>query len=69
MSNENLKIAAHLFLEAIPAFESYELLTQDKLIFYTIITSVFALERRELQEKVVRSKEIRNRVSNFSFYY
>lgn len=63
MAIRDMKGAATLFLESVPTFGSYELLTYDKLIFYTVITSVFALDRPDLRLKVIRSNEIQERVS------
>lgn len=41
MSVRDLKGAAALFLEAVPTFGSYELMTYEKLIFYTVISVVY----------------------------
>jgi hypothetical protein len=41
MAIRDMKGAAALFLETVPTFGSYELMTYDKLIFYTVITAVF----------------------------
>jgi len=63
MAIRDMKGAATLFLETVPTFGSYELLTYDKLIFYTVITSVFALDRPDLRLKVIRSNEIQERLN------
>ena len=60
--------AAALFLEAVPTFGSYELMSYDKLILYTVITSVFAMDRPDLRLKVIRSNEIQERVSHFECF-
>jgi 26S proteasome regulatory subunit N7 len=62
MATRDMKGAAALFLEAVPTFGSYELMSYDKLILYTVITSVFALDRPDLRLKVIRSNEIQERV-------
>lgn len=41
MSVRDLKGAAALFLEAVPTFGSYELMTYEQLIFYTVISAVY----------------------------
>lgn len=66
MAIRDMKGAATLFLETVPTFGSYELLSYDKLVFYTVITSVFALDRPDLRLKVIRSNEIQERVSPLS---
>jgi 26S proteasome regulatory subunit N7 len=43
MSIRDLKGAATLFLEAVPTFGSYELISYEDLIFYTVIVCVFGL--------------------------
>lgn len=38
-----MKGAAALFLEAVPTFGSYELMSYENLIFYTVICAVYGL--------------------------
>ena len=40
MAIRDMKGAAALFLETVPTFGSYELMSYDQLIFYAVITSV-----------------------------
>ncbi|CAG9539594.1 unnamed protein product [Cercopithifilaria johnstoni] len=63
MSVRDLKGAAALFLEAVPTFGSYELMTYEQLIFYTIISAVYALERPDLRTKVIRCNEIQEQLT------
>lgn len=67
MATRDMKGAATLFLEAVPTFGSYELMSYDKLILYTVITSVFALDRPDLRLKVIRSNEVQERVSYLKY--
>lgn len=41
MAIRDMKGAAELFLEAVPTFGAYELMTYEDLIFYTVISCVF----------------------------
>ncbi|KAI6189195.1 26S proteasome non-ATPase regulatory subunit 6 [Aphelenchoides besseyi] len=63
MAIRDMKGAASLFLETVPTFGSYELMSYDQLIFYTIVTSVLALDRPDLRVKVMRSNEIQERLN------
>jgi len=50
--------AAKLFLETISTFTSYELMTYEQFVKYTVYASVIALERGVLHDKVVKGSEI-----------
>uniref|UniRef100_A0A1I7YHT8 26S proteasome non-ATPase regulatory subunit 6 n=1 Tax=Steinernema glaseri TaxID=37863 RepID=A0A1I7YHT8_9BILA len=63
MSIRDMKGAAHLFLEAVPTFGSYELMSYEDLIFYTVVTSVLALERPDLRTKAIRCNEIQEQLT------
>jgi len=63
MAIRDMKSAAELFLETVPTFGSYELISYDKLIFYTVITSIYALDRPDLQSKVISSSEIQEKLN------
>lgn len=41
MSIRDMKGAAELFLEAVPTFGSYELISYEQLVFYTVICAVY----------------------------
>ncbi|VDM70672.1 unnamed protein product [Strongylus vulgaris] len=41
MSVRDFAGAATLYLEAVPTFGSYELMTYENLVFYTVVTSLF----------------------------
>lgn len=43
MSVRDFSGAADLFLEAVPTFGSYELMTYENLVFYTVVTSLFGM--------------------------
>ncbi|TKR61871.1 hypothetical protein L596_028924 [Steinernema carpocapsae] len=63
MSIRDMKGAAQLFLEAVPTFGSYELMSYEDLVFYTVITCVQALERPDLRTKVVRCNEVQEQLT------
>jgi len=63
MAIRDMKSAAELFLETVPTFGSYELISYDKLIFYTVITSIYALDRPDLKSKVILSNEIQEKLN------
>ncbi|KAM4107536.1 hypothetical protein ACB094_04G153100 [Castanea mollissima] len=58
MSTQNFKKAAGLFLDCISTFTIYELFPYDTFIFYTVLTSIIALDRVSLKQKLaLRSKK------------
>ena len=63
MSIRDFSGAAALFLEAVPTFGSYELLSYEQLVFYTITTCVLALERPDLRSKVIKSNEVQEQLT------
>jgi len=58
LTTRDFKTAAHNFLESISTFTSYELMTYQKLVEYTILTSIISLKRAELGTKVIKGSEI-----------
>jgi len=50
--------AAKLFLETVSTFTSYELMSYEQFVKYTVYSSVIALERGKLHDKVVKGSEI-----------
>ncbi|THU49738.1 hypothetical protein C4D60_Mb06t12700 [Musa balbisiana] len=58
MATRNFKKAANLFLDSISTFTTYELLSYDTFIFYTVLTSIISLDRVSLKQKVVDAPEI-----------
>eukprot|EP00218_Dolichomastix_sp_CCMP3274_P007920 CAMPEP_0170142468 /NCGR_PEP_ID=MMETSP0033_2-20121228/7647_1 /TAXON_ID=195969 /ORGANISM="Dolichomastix tenuilepis, Strain CCMP3274" /LENGTH=415 /DNA_ID=CAMNT_0010378797 /DNA_START=56 /DNA_END=1304 /DNA_ORIENTATION=+ len=58
MSNRDFSGAAKLFLESLSTFTSYELCSYSTFIFYTVITSIVALDRVTLKAKVVDAPEV-----------
>ncbi|KAK6055113.1 26S proteasome non-ATPase regulatory subunit 6 family protein [Cooperia oncophora] len=63
MSVRDFAGAADLFLEAVPTFGSYELMTYENLVFYTVVTSLFALDRPDLRAKVMKCNEIQEQLT------
>ncbi|XP_046840064.1 26S proteasome non-ATPase regulatory subunit 6-like [Xenia sp. Carnegie-2017] len=58
MSIRDFKKAADNFLESISTFTSYELMDYQVFVSYTVLTSMIALKRTDLREKVVNGSEI-----------
>jgi len=58
MSIRNFKEAANLFLDTVATFTSYELMSYQTFVTYTVYSSILALSRPKLREKVVRGAEI-----------
>eukprot|EP00743_Colponemidia_sp_Colp-15_P001338 GILK01001465.1.p1 GENE.GILK01001465.1~~GILK01001465.1.p1 ORF type:complete len:420 (+),score=83.23 GILK01001465.1:82-1260(+) len=54
----NFVEAAKLFLDSIATFTSYELCSYNQFIFYTVLTSMVALDRVTIRQKVVHAPEI-----------
>lgn len=52
LSIRDFKNAAENFLESISTFTSYELMDYKVFVTYTVLTSMIALRRTELREKV-----------------
>ncbi|CAL1397874.1 unnamed protein product [Linum trigynum] len=53
MSTRNFEKAANLFLDSVSTLTSYEILPYDTFIFYNVVTSIIALDRVSLKQKVV----------------
>lgn len=43
MAVRDFKAASALFLEAVPTFGSYELISYEQLVFYTVITCMLGM--------------------------
>ena len=52
MATRNFKKATSLFLDSISTFTTYELVSYDTFIFYTVLTSIISLDRVSLKQKV-----------------
>jgi len=60
----DFKTAADLFLDAVSTFTSYELMTYEELVFYTVVAAMLALERNDLRDKVVKGADIQEQLFN-----
>ncbi|KAI3383758.1 hypothetical protein SNEBB_002918 [Seison nebaliae] len=58
MSVRDFKTAAVNFLATIATFTSYELMTYEEFVKYSILCSILALERPEFRKKVLKCSEI-----------
>lgn len=54
----DFKTAAQRFLETVATFTSYELMEYNTFVIYTIFTTVLALSRTQLRDKVCKGAEI-----------
>lgn len=63
MAVRDINEAAQLFLQVVPTFGAYELMTYEDLIFYTVVTTVYALDRPDLKENVVNCNEIQQQLN------
>ena len=52
MSIRDFKQAATLFLDTVATFTSYELMDYQTFVTYTVLSSIIAMERPKLREKV-----------------
>jgi len=58
MSVRDFKEAANNFLDTVSTFTSYELMDYHTFIKYTIISSMMALDRKDLTKKIVEGADI-----------
>jgi len=58
MSIRQFANSAKLFIDTLATFNSEELFSYEKNVFYTVITSIVCLERVALKEKVIDSPEV-----------
>lgn len=56
--NRNFEKASQLFTETLETFTAFEIIDFDTYIFYTIVTSMVAVDRVSLKKKVIDSPEI-----------
>lgn len=54
----NFELAAKGFLDAIATFTATEIFSYERLVYYTIISSIVSLERTEIKSKLIDSPEI-----------
>jgi 26S proteasome regulatory subunit N7 len=54
----DFKVAAELFVKSLATFTPCDLLTFRDFVFYTIVTSLIALDRATLKNKILESPEI-----------
>jgi len=54
----DLTKAAELFLSSISTFTATELMEYKEFVFYAVVTSMVALERKVLRKEVVHSPDI-----------
>ncbi|TIC37277.1 PCI-domain-containing protein [Wallemia mellicola] len=57
-SIRDFKLASTQFLSTLSTFTSTELINYDQFVIYTVIVSVFALDRVDLKTKVINAPEV-----------
>ena len=50
--------SAKLFVDAMSTFNSPEIMTYDKLTFYTVVSGLMTLPRSEIKEKIINNSEV-----------
>lgn len=63
----NFKEAATLFIECIPTFTSPDIFSFRNLVFYTVLTSMVAIERNVIRQKIVHSPEILSEIREIPY--
>ncbi|CEF64301.1 Proteasome component (PCI) domain and Winged helix-turn-helix DNA-binding domain and 26S proteasome, regulatory subunit Rpn7 family-containing protein [Strongyloides ratti] len=63
LANRDYERAGELFVAAVPTFSAYELMSYEDLVFYTILTTMATMPRRELAEKVINCNDIQEQIS------
>ena len=58
MATRDFRKAATLFLDSLSTFTASELCSYNQFVFYTVVTSVVALDRVALKQRVVDTPEI-----------
>jgi len=58
MTVRNFGAAAKLFLDSISTFSSYEVMTFEQFIFYSIIVTTFSLGRPEMKKNILESSDV-----------
>ena len=58
MSIRNFVGAANNFLDTVSTFTSYEVMSYPRFILYTVLCSLIALKRVDINKKVVKCPEI-----------
>ncbi|KAH8581840.1 proteasome regulatory subunit Rpn7 26S proteasome subunit 6 [Cryptosporidium sp. chipmunk genotype I] len=54
----NFSAASELFLDSLTTFTAVELISFDRLIFYTIVSSIISIDRRTVKSKLLTSPDI-----------
>ena len=54
----DLKSAATILLDTISTFNSPEIISYKDVVFYTVLSSMLSLGRKELKNKVIHSPDI-----------
>jgi len=58
LMNLQMKDTAKSFLNAVSTFTNYKLFDYNRFIFYTVLSSVVALDRITLRDKVIKSPDV-----------
>jgi len=58
------KKAADLFLAAVPTFTSYELMSYEDLVSYTVITALVSIPRKQMKKDLIEGSDIQQQLYN-----
>lgn len=58
--------AATLFLETVPTFTSYELMSYGELVSYTVVTSLVSLSRKQLKKDLIEGSDVQQQLYDLS---
>ena len=58
MITREFEKCAKLFVDAMSTFNSPEIMSYEKLTFYTVVTGLMTLPRSEIKEKIINNSEV-----------
>ena len=54
--------AADLFLEAVPTFTTYELMSYEQLVCYTVVTCMVTVNRKNMKDNLIEGSDIQEQL-------
>jgi len=67
LSQRDISSATELFLSAVATFTSFEMISYESLIAYTVLTSMISLDRASLKEKVVKNSDVLSTIGKIPY--
>lgn len=62
VQTREFKKAADLFLDAVPTFTSYELMSYEDLVSYTVITALVSIPRKQMKVDLIEGSDIQQQL-------